>query len=101
MESVEKRGRSLNKPPLSEVFMLVSRFLSLGCLVSTHGRCLYRRNRTFFGTDKRCVFDFWFLVTIRKLRSIEPIIFVWSVLLMEVMYISTVYTKLGFWFISF
>jgi len=47
----------------------------------------------FIGTNKRWVFDFWFLITIRKLSSIEPIIFIWSVLLMEAVYIIADYTK--------
>jgi hypothetical protein len=40
-------------------------------------------------------YDFWFLITIRKLSSVEPIIFVWSVLLMEAVYIIADYTQLG------
>ena len=45
-----------------------------------------------FGTNKRYDFDFWFLITIRKLRSIEPILVIWSVLLMGVVYNIHYYT---------
>jgi len=51
---------------------------------SKHISLVFQQAGTFFGTNKRYDFDFWFLITIRKLRSIEPIIVIWSVLLMGV-----------------
>src|SRR6266581_9352512 len=54
-----------------------------------------------FGTNKRYDFDFWFLITIRKLRSIEPILVIWSVLLMGVVYNIHYYTHQEFRLISF
>ncbi len=50
------------------------------------------KNRGFSGLSKIWVYDFWFLITIRKLRSIEPIIVIWSVLLMGVVYNIHYYT---------
>ena len=49
-------------------------------------------NGHFSGLSKIWVYDFWFLITIRKLRSIEPIIVILSVLLMGVVYNIHYYT---------
>jgi hypothetical protein len=87
MESFEKKGQRPKKPPISEILMLISCFFCRSVATSQHiAVVFFAKNGRFSGPTKDgfMIFDSY---NLKKLSSIEPSIFVWSVLLMEAVYI--------------